>query len=218
MSYFQIESALNSVNNGTDKYRPRASYTRAPYRKTLSVGQWLTLESRVDEPVADRKELMELISEESWGDDEMHSTLSSLNDDDIAAVIEGIDLICSHQGDSGVMYAVKHAYGVNLDRYEALLSAHRPSLTQREWMMLYDFELTSCSPFQNRERFISSLGVYLEANGGFQFEVDPEKFFAMIVGLDELGIVAVMDGVERIMAAGELDFDDIVNQLMQPRV
>jgi hypothetical protein len=217
MSYFQIESALNSVNNGTDKYRPRASYTRAPYRKTLSEGQWLTLESRVDEPVADRNKLIALISEESWDHNEMHSTLSSLNDDDIAAVIEGIGLICSHPEDSSVMYAVKHAYGVNLERYEALLSAHRPSLNQREWMMLYDFELTSCSPFQNRESFISSLGAYLEANGGFQFEVDPEKFFAMIVGLDELGIVAVMDGVERLMASGDLDFDDILNHLMQIR-
>ena len=218
MSYFQIESALNSVNNGTDKYRPRASYTRAPYRKTLSVGQWLTLESRVDEPIADRKELMELISEESWGDDEMHSTLSSLNDDDIAAVIEGIDLICSHHGDSGVMYAVKHAYGVNLDRYEALLSAHRPHFTRSQWMMLYDFGLLSSGLYQNRECFISSLGAYLEAGGGYQFEVDPEKFIALIVGLDELGVMAVMDGVERLMAAGELDFDDIVNQLMQPKI
>ena len=47
--------------------------------------------------------------------------------------------------------------------------------------------------------------------------MDPEKFFAMIVGLDELGIVAVMDGVERLMASGDLDFDDILNHLMQIR-
>ncbi len=215
MSYFQIESEINSGQNGGGKCRSRASFTRAPYRKTLFDRQWMNLASAIDVPVADRKELMERISEESWDHDEMHSTLSSLNDDDMAAVIEGIGLICSQGGEFGVVSAVSDAYGVNLDRYDALLAAHRPSLTRSEWMMLCDVGHISSSPFLNRERLIWSLGAYLEEVGGYHFEVDPEKFYEMIVGLDKLGIIALLDGVERLMASGDLDFDDIVNQLIQ---